>query len=73
MNCEILSTLYVRANGEIPCDDDAGERIALGEAVADPAFSVTSVFRNESYASIRAASHRRPSRKSVALGPWVGA
>jgi len=30
MNCEILRTLYVKANGEIPCNDDQGEQVSLG-------------------------------------------
>lgn len=30
MNCEILRTLYLRSNGDVPCNDDAGENKLLG-------------------------------------------
>ncbi len=53
MNCEILSTLYVRANGEIPCNDDAGERISLGYAKVTPGWSIEDVLGNEQYEGIR--------------------
>lgn len=35
MNCEILKTLYVKANGVIPCNDDAGEALCLGKVGND--------------------------------------
>ena len=52
MNCEILDTLYIRANGDIPCDDDAGERIILAHAGAAD-WSLHSTLRNAAYAHIR--------------------
>jgi wyosine [tRNA(Phe)-imidazoG37] synthetase (radical SAM superfamily) len=64
VNCEILDTLYVRSNGDVPCDDDAGEGIILGRIGPDPV-SVDSLLRNESFSHIRAAL-----RSGVA--PWPG-
>jgi MoaA/NifB/PqqE/SkfB family radical SAM enzyme len=37
MNCDILSTLYVKSNGEILCNDDFGERISLGSCLSNNA------------------------------------
>jgi organic radical activating enzyme len=30
MNCQVLQTIYVRSNGDVPCAHDAGEPILLG-------------------------------------------
>jgi len=66
MNCEILETLYVRSNGDIPCNDDAGENVLLG--LIRPQlrkWSPDSLFGNRSFRHIR---------ESLARGqePWPG-
>ena len=60
MNCEVLQTLYVRHNGDIPCDDDAGERILLGTIPfsADEPWSPTPLFTNKHYRHISQALTR---------------
>lgn len=52
MPCRILRSLYLRANGEIPCDDDFGEQMVLGWAPKNSAFSPKSLFNNEKYLHI---------------------
>ena len=56
MNCEILRTLYVRANGQIPCNDDLGERQGLGWV--EPGFTLRALFESEPYVRIREALKR---------------
>ncbi len=66
MDCEVLRTLYVKANGQIRCNDDVGERVVLG-AVDDgnSDWSIADVLANEPYAKIRKAlADDRP--------PWDG-
>ena len=59
MNCQILRTLYVRANGEIPCEDDFGERLTLGWLPDDPATpAIGRILENEAFGRIRAAFAR---------------
>lgn len=54
MNCEILETLYIKSNGEIPCNDDAGEQVSLGWIDADDeAWTIEDIFRNEHFERIR--------------------
>lgn len=53
MNCEILRTLYLRSNGEIPCNCAAGERINLGWSLGEPGWDIAKVFENENYTAIR--------------------
>jgi hypothetical protein len=54
MNCEILETLYVKSNGEIPCNDDAGERVLLGRIDAESAsWTIRDIFCNEHFDRIR--------------------
>ena len=54
MNCEILSTLYIRSNGDIPCNDDAGEKIILGNVTANSSgWDAVSLFQNSNYEKIR--------------------
>jgi organic radical activating enzyme len=55
MNCEILETLYVRSNGDIPCNDDAGEPIILGRVEADPGWTIDEVLRGPRFVAIRSA------------------
>ena len=55
MNCAILSTLYVRANGEIPCYDDAGAQITLSHVCADRQFLAEMELDNHNYQHIRQA------------------
>lgn len=59
MNCEILHTLYVRSNGDVPCNDDAGEFVFLGRIHADnPRWTVGSLVTNHRYRHIRASLAR---------------
>ena len=54
MNCEILSTLYIKSNGDVLCNDDFGERVCLGKVdFPDQNWSVTKLFNNEKYHRIR--------------------
>lgn len=55
MPCRILRSLYLRANGEIPCDDDFGEQMNLGWVQKNVRFSPTEVFSNEKYKAIEEA------------------
>lgn len=56
MNCEILRTLYVKANGEILCNDDQGEQVSLALLdIASKSPRLTDVFANEKYQHMRAA------------------
>src|SRR4051812_43581779 len=56
MNCEILNTLYIRSNGDIPCDDDAGEKIRLGCIEPGAAgWDAEQALTGETYAHIREA------------------
>ena len=56
MNCEILETLYIRSNGDIPCHDDAGETILLGRVEqGNPDWDILTVFDNRLYQHIRTA------------------
>lgn len=66
MNCEILETLYLRSNGDIPCNDDAGESVLLGLIRARQAgWSASGHFNNHRYRHIRAALQRGEP-------PWPG-
>ena len=55
MDCGILRSLYVKANGQILCDDDFGEQILLGtlgyEAEEGP--GIDDILDNENYRHIR--------------------
>jgi hypothetical protein len=54
MNCEILETIYVRSNGDVVCNDDAGEAVMLGRIRADhPRWSITSLLENPVYRLMR--------------------
>jgi len=56
MNCDILSTLYVKSNGEILCNDDFGERVSLGscrQSADDP--DIHQTLNNDRYQNIREA------------------
>ncbi|RAU45425.1 MULTISPECIES: radical SAM protein [unclassified Pseudomonas] len=55
MPCRILRSLYLRANGEIPCDDDFGEQINLGWIPKNGNFSPNEMFNNEKYKGIEEA------------------
>ncbi len=64
MNCEILETIYVRSNGDIPCDCDKGEQILLGTIDhLDPSWDIEDVLTNEQY------THMRTTLSSGVL-PW---
>lgn len=52
MHCEILETLYLRANGDVPCNDDAGESVILGQIGGDQ-WSVAEMVTNSRYEHIR--------------------
>ena len=59
MNCEILHTLYVRSNGDVPCNDDAGEGVHLGRiAPHHEKWTAQSFFSNHRYRHIREAFRR---------------
>ena len=60
MNCEILQTLYLRSNGDVPCNDDAGEsRVLLGLVRTESKkWSATALVTNHRYQHIRAALQR---------------
>lgn len=53
MNCGISRYLYIRANGDIPCYDDAGEKIILGRVSDAEDWSIRSVLDDQPYAHIR--------------------
>jgi organic radical activating enzyme len=56
MNCEILHTLYVRSNGDVPCNDDAGEQVLLGRIdLRNERWRVGTLLTNYSYRRIREA------------------
>lgn len=65
MKCEVLDILYVKANGEVLCHDDFGERVSLGWVRDEDGFSVDALRGSGPYANIRA---------SFAAGqlPWPG-
>ena len=64
MNCEILETLYVKSNGAIPCNDDVGEEVILGNVdLSDPHWSIADVLSNDRYSQIR-------SRFAAGELPW---
>jgi pyruvate-formate lyase-activating enzyme len=59
VNCEILDTLYVRANGDVPCNDDAGEAVLLGKIPPlREDWSVRSLVANHNYRHVREALQR---------------
>jgi hypothetical protein len=62
MNCEILHSLYIRANGQIACDDDYGQERVIGAVTHDDNWSILDVFSNEYYLHISEAlaSQRMP-------------
>jgi organic radical activating enzyme len=63
MHCQVMDTLYVRSNGDVPCAHDAGEPIILGHV--GPQFDVLAMLDGEKYRHVRA---------SLATGqrPWPG-
>ena len=64
MNCEILEPLYVRSNGDIPCNCDTGEQVLLGRiAPEEPSWDIDKVLANSSYTHIRATL-------SAGVAPW---
>ena len=64
MNCEILETLYVRSNGDIPCNDDAGEEVLLGRVdIDDPRWSIDKVFDAAPFTELR-------NKLSAGEAPW---
>ena len=58
MNCQILRTLYVKANGTIPCEDNAGEWVTLGNVSLDPDWSIAHVLDGQGYDQLRGAFAR---------------
>lgn len=53
MNCQILRTLYVKANGLIPCEDNRGEWVTLGEVSLDPDWSIATILDGPRYRHLR--------------------
>lgn len=63
MNCRVLSTLFIRANGDIACDCSIGREITLGMVEPSDEWSIEGILNNEKYQHIR---------KSLSNGipPW---
>lgn len=55
MNCEVLDIIYLRANGEIPCNCATGERVNLGWLSDRPDWSFSAMLENERFQTIRTA------------------
>ncbi len=53
MNCEILDILYIRSNGEIPCNCSFGEQVNLDWAKSDADWDIDKVFYNSRFQHIR--------------------
>src|SRR4030067_1528637 len=55
MNCEILHTIYVKSNGDIPCSCNYyGEQVLLGKIIHDdPLWDIQTVLTNDKYTHIR--------------------
>ena len=63
MNCRILNSLYIRANGEIVCDCDAGKEFSLGKVFSKDEWSINDILDNEKYDHIRISF-------SMGFPPW---
>lgn len=63
MDCAILDTLYLKANGVFPCHDDAGEVIPLGQL--QEGFSLRGLMEGARYGRIR-------SELEAGRPPWPG-
>ena len=64
MNCEILQTIYLRSNGDIPCYCGPGEQLQLGRVETDdPFWNISKVLTNENYTHIR-------NSLSSGVAPW---
>lgn len=50
MNCDALQRLYIRANGDVPCYDDAGLSVLLGSIETE---SIVTLLANARYSHIR--------------------
>lgn len=48
--CEILSTLYIKSNGQIPCNDDAGEWTELANLEVSP--TINHIINHERFSYI---------------------
>ena len=66
MDCEILETLYIRSNGDVLCNDDAGEDVLLGIVRTSLSqWSASSLFSNRAFRHIRSSlAHNKT--------PWPG-
>ncbi len=53
MHCQVMDTLYIRSNGDVPCAHDAGEPIILGRV--DASFSATAMLDGPGYRHVRTA------------------
>lgn len=62
MNCEILRTFYIKADGQVLCNDDYGERVILADLGAD---RIPDLFQNGRYTHIRDSLARDQA-------PWEG-
>ncbi len=49
MNCQGQRTLYLRANGDMPCEDDTGEQVVLARIRAGVPFDLKSVLASGRY------------------------
>lgn len=46
MNCQGQRTLYIKANGEMPCEHDIGEQVVLAKVFPNQPFSLADVLNN---------------------------
>ena len=65
MWCDILQSVYVRSNGEVPCHDDVGERISLGQLEGNINWNISKILTNDKY------NHVFDSLEKEKL-PWPG-
>lgn len=52
MWCDILQSVYVRSNGEVPCHDDRGEKIQLGHLKGEVDWDIHYILTNNRYKHI---------------------
>ena len=58
MNCNSQHTLFLKANGDFPCEDDAGEQVLMGRVELGRPFDIETILQGPRYRHIRAAMVR---------------
>lgn len=58
VNCNSQHTLFLKANGDLPCEDDVGEQVLMGRVEPDRPFDIETVLQGPRYRHIRAAMAR---------------